>query len=59
MEIWYTAREIYNRGNSEGEILSWNNYIQWSELYHLNELVSLDSMLNPVIVDPDFSNLDD
>ena len=58
-EIWYTARDIYNKGYSEGEILSWNNYIQWSKLYHLDELVSLDSMLNPVIVDSDFNNLDD
>jgi hypothetical protein len=31
--------------------MSWNEYIEWSKLNHLTELVSLDDMLNPSIIE--------
>lgn len=39
--------------------MSWNDYIAWSRLYQLSELVSLDNMLNKPLVEPDYENPDD
>jgi hypothetical protein len=41
MTIWYTARNIYNDSDS-----GWEKYIKWSGLTQVQEIVSLDSMLN-------------
>jgi len=55
---YYTARATYDKHyNADG--LSWEKYIQWSRLTHLAELVSLDGMLNEVLVEPDRNNADD
>lgn len=39
--------------------MSWDKYIEWSKLTHLTELVSLDGMLNEILVEPDYDNADD
>lgn len=58
MNFLYTARGAYDKYYEEGG-LSWERYIQWSGLTHLTELVSLDSMLNEVLVEPDRNNIAD
>ncbi len=52
MTYLYTARAKFDKENN-GEILSWANYIQWSNLTQLTELVSMDTSLNEVLVEPD------
>ena len=51
MNYWYTATETYDKDYEDGS--SWIKYIEFSKLTHLTELVSLDSMLNGVIFEPD------
>lgn len=58
MTFLYTARGTYDQNYSEDGI-SWDKYIEWSKLTHLTELVSLDGMLNEILVEPDFDNADD
>lgn len=52
MIFLYTARGTYDQ-------MSWDKYIEWSKLTHLTELVSLDGMLNEILVQPDYDNEDD
>lgn len=52
MTYFYTARAKFDKENN-GEILAWSNYIQWSKLTQLTELVSMDTSLNEVLVEPD------
>ena len=58
MTFLYTARGIYDKTYSE-DGMSWDKYIEWSKLTHLTELVSLDGILNEVLVEPDYNNGDD
>lgn len=58
MTFCYTARGTYDK-NYDEDGMSWNKYIEWSELIHLTELVSLDCMLNEILVEPDRNNADD
>jgi hypothetical protein len=58
MTFLYTARGTYDKTYDEDE-MSWDKYIEWSKLTHLTELVSLDGMLNEVLVEPDYDNADD
>lgn len=58
MTFLFTAREIFDT-NSNVDEMSWDNYIEWSKLTHLTELVSLDSMLNDILVEPDLDNAED
>ncbi len=51
MHYLYTATEIYGPTYADGS--SWAKYIELSKLSHLTELVSLDSMLNGVVFEPD------
>lgn len=51
MEIWYSAREVFN-SDYEG----WDSYISGSYLKHIKEVVSLDSILNGCLVEPDYNN---
>ena len=37
----------------------WDEYVEWSKLTHLTEVVSLDGMLNEPLVEPDYSSADD
>lgn len=43
-EIYYTALKTYDSDNTDG--FTWKEYIDWTELFHLKELVSLDGNLN-------------
>jgi hypothetical protein len=47
MTPWFIATEPF--GPTDGE--RWRKYIEWSELKQLTELVSLDSMLCPEVLD--------
>ena len=58
MTFLYTATATYDRTYDEDGI-SWNKYIEWSKLTHLTELVSLDGMLNEILVEPDYDHADD
>lgn len=58
MKFLYTARGTYDRTYDE-DGMSWDKYIEWSKLTHLTELVSLDGMLNEILVEPDYDNADD
>jgi hypothetical protein len=53
----YTARAKFSK-NDDGDF-SWSKYIEWSKLVHLTELVSLDTSLNEVLVEPDRNNEED
>lgn len=46
MEPWFIATEPF--GPSDGEV--WNNYVTWSGLPQLRELVSLDQILCPTLL---------
>jgi hypothetical protein len=58
MTFLYTARGTHDKICDE-DGMSWNKYIEWSKLTHLTELVSLDGMLNEILVEPDYDNADD
>ena len=58
MTFLYTARGTYDN-NYDEDGMSWDKYIEWSKLTHLTELVSLDGMLNEILVEPDYENEDD
>jgi hypothetical protein len=58
MTFLYTSRGTYDK-NYEGTDMSWEKYKEWSRLSHLTELVSLDGMLNEILVEPDYNNADD
>ena len=58
MTFYYTARGAYDK-NYGTEVMSWNKYIEWSRLTQVTELVSLDGMLNEVLIEPDRNNEDD
>ncbi|MDQ6786902.1 MAG: hypothetical protein M3033_08855 [Acidobacteriota bacterium] len=58
MTFWYGARESFDK-LSQTDVMSWDNYIEWSKLNQLKELVSLDGILNGDLVNPDFDNADD
>lgn len=58
MTFLYTARGTFDKTYDE-EGMSWEKYIEWSKLTHLTELVSLDGMLNKILVEPVYDNKDD
>jgi len=58
MTIYYTARGAFDQ-DYDPSGLSWKKYIEFSRLDHLVELVSLDGMLNEVLVEPDRNNEED
>ena len=58
MTFLYTARGTYDKSYGE-DGFSWDKYIEWSKLTHLTELVSLDGMLNEILVEPDYNDADD
>src|SRR6478752_2135874 len=58
MTFLYTARGIFDKTyNRDGR--TWDSYIKWSKLTHLTEVVSLDLILNELLVEPDYDNPDD
>ena len=58
MTFYYTARSAYGK-NYDDHAPSWGEYLQWSNLTHLKELISVDCMLNQVLVEPDMNNPED
>lgn len=58
MKFWYTARGTYDKYYGQ-DGMSWEKYIEWSKLSHLKEVVSLDTMLNELLVEPDRDNAED
>lgn len=58
MTFLFTATEQFDNTYDKDE-MSWERYIEWSRLYHLTELVSLDGILNQILVEPDYDNADD
>lgn len=46
-EIWYTISERFDPSYGE----SWTNYINWSRLTQLKRVVSVDSLLNPSVIE--------
>lgn len=58
MTFLFTARDKYDKTYDEDN-MPWDKYIEWSKLTHLTELVSLDGMLNDILVKPDYDNADD
>jgi len=58
MTFLYTARGTYDKTYDE-DGMSWDKYIEWSKLTHLAELVSLDGILNEILVEPDYENVND
>jgi len=58
MTFLYTARGAYDK-NYDEDGMSWEKYIEWSKLTHLTELVSLDGMLNEILVEPDYEKAED
>src|SRR5690349_280967 len=58
MNIYYTARERYGKG-FDADVMAWDDYLNWSRLFHLKELVSTDLSLNEELVEPDRDNEDD
>ena len=52
MKFFYTARATFDKSYS-GDGLSWADYIAWSRLSQLQELISLDNSLNELLVEPD------
>jgi hypothetical protein len=58
MTFWYTARATFDKRNQE-EGKTWDSYITWYALPHLKEMVSLDTLLNTPLVEPDYKSADD
>lgn len=58
MKFWHTARGTYDTYYDQ-DGLSWKKYIEWSQLSHLKEVVSLDMMLNELLVEADRNNAKD
>jgi hypothetical protein len=58
MTHFYTTRAKFDKDN-DTEILAWSSYIEWSKLIHLTELVSIDTSLNEVLVEPDRTSEED
>lgn len=56
MTYLYTTRAKFDKDTN---ISAWSNYIEWSKLTHLTELVSLDICLNEMLVKPDRSSEED
>ncbi len=46
MQPWFIATERFTSGDKE----TWEKYVAWSSLGHLDEVVSLDPMLCPTVL---------
>jgi hypothetical protein len=51
MQPWFIATEIFSSRDEE----SWEKYVSWTHLVHLDEVVSLDPMLCPTVL-PDIKD---
>ncbi|MFV0234150.1 hypothetical protein OBK30_14005 [Empedobacter falsenii] len=57
MKLLFAARGKYDENTNDE--FSWEKYKEWSKLFHLEELVSLDGLLNEDLVEPNYDNEDD
>lgn len=58
MTFWYNAIAPFTpQYHAHGH--SWDDYAAWYGLHHLKEMVSLDALLNPSVVEPDYKNSED
>ena len=55
MTFLYTALNVFDK-SSRKYGRGWDDYIKWSKLTHLTEVISLDSMLNETLVEPDYNS---
>ena len=55
MTIYYTARGTFD-AHYDKDGMSWEDYIKWSRLTQLTELVTMDGMLNELLVQPNHDN---
>ena len=58
MIFWYAARATFDSLSQDGEF-SWDEFISWSKLNQLKELVSVDFSLNEDLVKTNLTNEDD
>ncbi|MTB51258.1 hypothetical protein [Lewinella sp. W8] len=49
--VWYTPRGVFS--SQSGQEAEWKKYIKWSKLTHLSEVVSLDGLLNKILMNID------
>ena len=58
MTFWYNAIAPFTpQYHAHGH--SWDDYAAWYGLHHLKEMVSLDTLLNPLLVEPEYKNPND
>ncbi len=57
MTFLYTTTAPFDKSYID-DPMSWEKYIKWSKLTHLTELVSLDGILNKMLVVSDYDNAD-
>lgn len=57
MKLLFAARDKYDENTNDE--FSLEKYKDWSKLYHIDELVSLDAMLNKNLVEPNYDNEED
>ena len=57
MKLLFAARGKYDENTNDE--FSWGKYKEWSKLFHLDELVSLDGLLNEDLVEPNYDNEED
>jgi hypothetical protein len=58
MTFLYTARRTFDKTyHKDGH--SWDSYMEWSNLTHLKEVISLDLILNTSLVEPEYANAND
>ena len=58
MTFLYTARCKFDK-TYDNDVVSWDEYIEWSKLTHLTELVSFDVTLNEILVDTYYEDAED
>lgn len=58
MIFWYAARATFDKLSQDVKF-SWDNFVEWSKLSHLKELVSVDFSLNEDLVKPNLKNDND
>ena len=57
MNLLFAARGKFDENNFDN--FSWEKYKDWSKIYQLDELVSLDGILNEDLIEPDYDNEED
>ena len=55
MKYWYTARQACSP-IERNDAMDWDAYMNWARLYHLKELVSLDTMLCGLAMHVDYES---